>query len=370
MVVTGVCGSSITNSATLTVNDVTAVVTAPFDSINCPGTTANFSVNATGTGLSYQWYKGANLLGGQTTNGLTLNNVTAADAGVYSVVVKGACGLSITNSAMLTVNTNALITVPPANSTNCPGTTANFSVNAVGTGLAYQWYKGASPLNGKKKSTLTLNNVTSDDAGTYTVVVSGTCGAPVTNSAVLVVNQNVSVAALVGVTNNIGSSVTFTAVPSGTGPFTYQWFKAGAALAGRTNSTLTLNNLQPTDSALYAVTVTGACGQAATTAAVLTINLPPVVTITYPTNGTIFVEPATYTVLASASDPDGVVTNVEFFSSTNGVDFVLLAETNNTPYFDDCDQSSRWPLYVCGASNGQSWRNGKFRAGERVGSAG
>src|SRR6185295_12440050 len=48
--------------------------------------------------------------------------------------------------------------------------------------------------------------------------------------------------------------------------------------------------------------------------------------------GSVYVEPATFTIMAGASDPDGVVTNVEFFTSTNGVDFVFLDETNGTPY--------------------------------------
>jgi len=38
-----------------------------------------------------------------TTNSLTLNNVTASQAGVYTVIVNGAVG-SVTNSATLTVN--------------------------------------------------------------------------------------------------------------------------------------------------------------------------------------------------------------------------------------------------------------------------
>ena len=61
-------------------------------------------------------------------------------------------------------------------------------------------------------------------------------------------------------------------------------------------------------------------------------NPPPVVSLTAPTNGAVFVAPATFSILADASDPDGTVTNVEFFTSTNGVDFILLAETNGTPY--------------------------------------
>jgi hypothetical protein len=187
-------------------------------------------------------------------------------------------------------------------------------------------------LGGQTGSTLSVPTVSAADAGTYTVVVIGVCGAPVTNSAVLSVNQNVSVAAMANATNNIGTSVTFTAVASGAGPFSYQWFKGAMALIGKTNSTLTLSNLQPGDGGTYSVSVIGTCGQAATSATVLTINQPPTVAITYPTNGSVFVEPATFTVLASAGDPDGVVTNVEIFSSTNGTNFVLIGESNLPPY--------------------------------------
>ena len=44
-------------------------------------------MSATGTGLSYQWYKGSTALAGQTGSSLALANVSAADAGAYTVVV-------------------------------------------------------------------------------------------------------------------------------------------------------------------------------------------------------------------------------------------------------------------------------------------
>src|SRR4029453_12253167 len=116
------------------------------------------------------------------------------DAGTYSVVVSGTCGNAVTNSASLTVNQNVVVATSPVSLTNCPGTSANFSVNATGTGLSYQWYKGASALAGQTTSSLTLNNVSSTDAGPYSVVVSGTCGNAVTNSASLTVNQKIGVA--------------------------------------------------------------------------------------------------------------------------------------------------------------------------------
>mgnify|MGYP002260800506 CR=1 FL=1 len=43
---------------------------------------------ASGTGLAYQWSKDGNALAGQTANTLVLNNVTAADAGNYTVTVE------------------------------------------------------------------------------------------------------------------------------------------------------------------------------------------------------------------------------------------------------------------------------------------
>jgi len=93
----------------------------------------------------------------------------------------------------LTVNENVVVATPPANQTVCPGNNASFSVSATGTGLTYQWYKGATLLS-ETSSILSLSAVSASDAGTYTVVVSGTCGDAVTNSATLTVNQNVVVA--------------------------------------------------------------------------------------------------------------------------------------------------------------------------------
>jgi hypothetical protein len=328
VVVMGAC-TSVTNSANLTVNANT-VATGPTDQTVCPGQTAQFIVSATGTGLTYQWYYGNTQLTGQTSNVLTLNDVTGANAGAYKVVVMGAC-TSATNSANLTVNANT-VTTGPTDQTVCPGQTAQFTVNATGTDLTYQWYYGISPLTGQTSNVLTLNGVTAVNAGNYSVVIMGACGTAVTNSSVLAVNQNVSVAPLANVTNVIGSSATFTAVASGTGPFTYQWYQGANPLAGQTNSTLTLNNLQPANGGPYSVSVAGQCGNAAAAGFILTIDLPPVVSIMYPTNGQVFVAPATFNVMASASDPDGTVTNVQFFSSTNGTDFVFLGETNNTPY--------------------------------------
>jgi hypothetical protein len=98
----------VTNSTSLTVNQNVAVASAPVSVTNCPGTGASFNVSATGTGLSYQWYKGATALIGETSSSLVLANVSVSDAGTYSVVVRGICGDAVTNSASLTVTPELL----------------------------------------------------------------------------------------------------------------------------------------------------------------------------------------------------------------------------------------------------------------------
>ncbi len=69
-----------------------------------------------------------------------------------------------------------------------------------------------------------------------------------------------------------GKSVTFQTTVVGTEPFSYQWQKAGTAISGATNSTLTLANLQMTDGGSYAVVVTDAYGSVTSSPAILTMN--------------------------------------------------------------------------------------------------
>lgn len=68
-----------------------------------------------------------------------------------------------------------------------------------------------------------------------------------------------------------GDTVTFQATVSGTGPFTYQWFKNGVAIAEATGATLTLSNVGVGDAGAYAVRVANAGGQVTSEAGLLAI---------------------------------------------------------------------------------------------------
>src|SRR5579862_595727 len=301
----------------------------------------------TGDVLTFNTYTDTNNTLGALTSLLTTSGDMLPDGGnQYSSTAIGSLSLcrpyalsevvqiggtkAASYSLSVNLQTAPQVIMPPTNSFACAGGTAYFSINAVGPDLLYQWFHGSTLLPDQTNSVLTLTNVTGADAGIYSVVVSSD-GSQITNSAVLLINPDVSVAPLPDVTNIIGASVTFTAVASGTGPFSYQWFHGADSLTNQTNSTLTLNNLQLTDAGQYSVSVSGQCGNPATVGFMLNID-HPVVSIKYPTNGQVFIAPATFNVMACASDPYGTVTNVEFLLSTDGTNFNFLGQTNNTPY--------------------------------------
>jgi hypothetical protein len=221
------------------------------------------------------------------------------------------------------VDTNPTVVIsPPSNQTNCFGTIANFGIVAQGTGLTYAWLHNGSIVG--TNNTLALDTSVAGE-GQYTVIVTDQCNDTVTNSAVLVVNAGVDASPLSNAVRNLGDSVTFATTASGTGPFTYVWKKNGNVIASATTSSLTLTNLAFADDADYTVEVSGGCNTASQTAR-LSINHPPTVDIISPTNGTVFVAPATFTLAANAQDIDGIVTNITFFQNLTN----QLGETTNS----------------------------------------
>lgn len=78
----------------------------------------------------------------------------------------------------------------------------------------------------------------------------------------------------------VGQTADFTVKADGTQPFTYQWKKDGADLAGETTVKLTKANLQLADSGTYSVVISNSAGSTTATT-VFTVTAP----VLPPTNG-------------------------------------------------------------------------------------
>lgn len=294
-VVSNTAGATTSTAGTVTVSQAPAIVTHPASVSASLGQDVTFTVVANGTApLTYQWQKFSALIPGATGATLTLTNVQMGDIGSYGVKVSNAAGSVLSNFASLSVAAIApAITTHPQSQTVSAGADAIFTVAASGSlPFGYQWMKNGANIPGATFSNYTVFGAQAGDAGNYAVSVRNSAGTAISATALLTVNsappaivthpQSVSILA--------GAAATFTVAVSGTAPFTYQWSKNNAALAGATGASYAIPGVQAGDVGTYAVTVTNSAGQVTSNAATLGI----VVAVTAP---------------ALAAPPQGVTVN-------------------------------------------------------------
>jgi len=192
--VTNACNFA--NSGTITISPSVSTCTQPAITVQplsqtiATGTTANLSVDASGTApLSYQWYQGA--LGDTTTPVSTSKTFTTPALNAttsYWARVTNNCGNANSNLATITVSTQqgcvpASITTQPTNTGAALGEGITLVVGTAGTApLSFQWYAGeavndSNPIAGATSSSYAAGPF--NIAGTYKfwVHVTNACGA-------------------------------------------------------------------------------------------------------------------------------------------------------------------------------------------------
>lgn len=108
-IVSNSSGSVESDEALLTVNilDPPVIIAHPLNQTVIRGETVSFSVVATGTGLSYQWFKNENEIAGAAGMTLTIDTVSVADSGSsFMCIITNSAGMVSSNPAILTVLTN------------------------------------------------------------------------------------------------------------------------------------------------------------------------------------------------------------------------------------------------------------------------
>ena len=267
------------------------------------GTLDNWTLTITNPGVYTSTLVGPEANETITYSGTNNRNVAISmtpPAGVnnYYVETIDAIGCSNISSAIATtVNTAPAITVQPtAPAAVCSGNgTRTISVTATGAGLTYSWRRAGVALtnggviSGQGTATLTLTNPLAANAGSYDVVITGTCSPTATSTAVsLTVNPNLP--ASVSIVSNdadnticAGTSVSFNATPVNGGTPSYQWRWNGTNV-GTNSATYTTtglgNNAQI--SVIMTSTATCATGSPATSNTITTTvnpNLPASVSI-------------------------------------------------------------------------------------------
>lgn len=282
VVVTNVAGVAISSNAWLTVNAPPSFTAQPTNQTVNQGTNITFTASVTGTSpLSYQWrFNGTNIVGA-TTNTYSIASVQPTNAGIYSVVVTNIAGSIASTNALLTIIGSPTITNQPLSQTVNEGTNVSFSIGTTGTApLYFQWRFNGTNIAGATLSNYPITNVQGTNAGSYSVVVSNTAGSVTSSNAVLSVNLAPRITSHPqSQAINLNNGVTFTVNTTGTAPLYYQWRFNGTNIGGATANSYSIASVQATNGGNYSVIITNMAGTATSSNVLLTVNMPPVISV-------------------------------------------------------------------------------------------
>ncbi len=274
------------NNATGEGGAVTLIITidpsGPVPTINSEGTvTANlnqalsYQITATNSPTSYTAnnlpvglslnaatgeISGTPTVAGVKIATLTASNGNGASASFSLTFILGPVA-TINSAATITGYANAAIVAYQLTATNSP---TSFTVGTLPSGLTYssgtQQITGTPTAAGNSTVTITANNaVGTGPAFTLSIQIA----APIAPS---ISTQPASQ------TKNVGESVTFTVVASGTPAPTYQWKKGTTTISDATSASYSINSLSPTDAGDYTVVVTNPGGTVTSEVATLVVN--------------------------------------------------------------------------------------------------
>jgi alpha-tubulin suppressor-like RCC1 family protein len=229
-------------SSTVRFRPVVAISAGAFHNL---GLQADGSVVGWGAG---KWGPSVFPLLGQAAVPAGLSQIAAVAAGAEHSLVLAGLGAPF-------------ITEPPVSRSAVPHSRVIFHAEATGTWpLFFQWQSGGTNLPGATDRVFVLNEAT--NGGDYRVIASNALGVATSGVARLtLMDQPPSIRVQpAGQIAYLSSALNLQVVADGSRPFSYQWRFNGKDLNGETNATLTIVQLDMSQSGDYSVAVNNAFG--------------------------------------------------------------------------------------------------------------
>ena len=186
-------GIFVQNTKNYEVNEKATIVdfqlTTP-DTI-CIGDDITLKATANGVNVEYTWFRDKVEIGKTTKPEYTISNATTNNSGKYKVSIKNDCPPAEESKSIISVyvspDTKAGTITEKV--TMNKGEVLELTTNSVGVDLKYIWQKDGKNLPSQNKKTLTLSNLSLNDAGTYRCYIEGKCGIDSTNESNVVIND-------------------------------------------------------------------------------------------------------------------------------------------------------------------------------------
>jgi hypothetical protein len=269
--VTGACGTVNSNTATISV--APAINTPPVDRKITKNTSATFTVAASGTFLSYQWYQGATAIGGATATSYT-TPALAVDTPYRVRVYSGSAYIeSAVVQALVYQPKSIAVSQPSSNA----GSSVTLSVVSPDGNETYTWYRGATGDTSVSLGTGTAKIVTPDTNTSYWLRNAG-YGCTADSAAVTVVTCAPRVTQQpAAVSINEGSATTLQVAAAGNAPLVYKWYEGqpGTYTTPVASGDAASVSVAPTTTRTYFAKVTsGSCVTNSNAVTVTVCNIP------------------------------------------------------------------------------------------------
>eukprot|EP00051_Salpingoeca_urceolata_P004374 m.64548 g.64548 ORF g.64548 m.64548 type:complete len:1132 (+) comp13600_c0_seq1:218-3613(+) len=184
-------GSVTSDIGYVSVNEPPAIVAQLENATGIPGQQLSLTVSASGTPpLIYKWLKqDVGLFSTTSDNTVPLGPLTEDIQGWYSVQVSNSAGTIMSQTVFVNVLDPPVILANPRGLYLYEGDHASLSVDATGDApLTFTWKRDGIVVANSSGSLLDMD-VTVDDAGNYTVLVSNTAGSVISQAATVSVED-------------------------------------------------------------------------------------------------------------------------------------------------------------------------------------
>lgn len=208
------------------------------------------------TEVHYQWRLKGNDIPGADQSTYQVPHLSKTMEGTYDVVVTNLKGTEFSEPSVLVVDSVTILD-QPVSQTVSAGSSATFSVNAVGETLTYQWRRNSQVIPKATGPTLALSKVKQTDQGLYDVIVSSPYETEISEAVPLTVTTNLAI--LQQPTGGIvrpDRALHLQVRAAGAGPIAYQWRLNGDIIDGATTDRLNVDgNAESDPSGNYDVVV-------------------------------------------------------------------------------------------------------------------
>ncbi len=290
------CGTAVSKSAGISVQNALTITAQPQSVIVCKGASNTLSVVVGGNlnPVTYTWILNGNTIPNANSANLILNSISTNSIGNYQVQITSSCGNIISNVATVSIYDTPIFTVSPTNNQSIC-TSGNITLSGTiagannGTLAAYifTWNHNSNTLSGNNivvsgsTTTFSIANAINSDRGIYQIAVTDACGntqlsniANVDINAIPVFTINPS-AINICVTQSAALQAAAQNSNGSNLPISYQWELNGIPIGSAINPTYSIVSMSSAIQGTYHVKATNSCGTTVSSDAIVNnVSLP------------------------------------------------------------------------------------------------